>query len=189
MIQVRQIGYGATRSKAPMRVDTTKRAKREPAEQISGVRAKVTDASGSPISGASVQLRPPGIVSPLTAKTATTDAGGNFVIWARGGIYELVASAPGYQETVIGDVRVPQQGFAQLALIALQDAAPLEQVTDDNGVPTDLEPANGAPPAPPAPVKKPWYKRWWVWAIAGGAVVVVIGGIALATRKKKKEGA
>ena len=29
-------------------------------------------------------------------------------------------------------------------------------------------------PATPAPSKKPWFKRWWVWVIAG---VVVLGGI------------
>lgn len=190
MILVRT-GYGQAPADTTRKtvVDATKRPKA--GSQISGVRAKVVDPSGNGIAGASAQLRPAGSMGTLfSTKTATTDLGGNFVIWATAGTYDLVVSAPGYQTFNLTGVVVPQQGFATVSLIQLSLPAPAapSDAAGDGEAATDLAPpANGNGSAPAVtPAAVPWYKRWWVWAVAGGALVVLIGGVVLATRRKKE---
>ena len=51
-------------------------------------------------------------------------------------------------------------------------------------------PGQPAPGAPQAPVKekKPWYKKWWVWAIVVVVVIAAIGGGSGASSNKSDGG-
>jgi hypothetical protein len=66
----------------------------------------------------------------------------------------------------------------------LQETADL--VVETLGGAQVAEPKEKPPSAPP--VRRPWYRRWWVWAVAGVVVAGAAVGIGLAATQSQDPG-
>ncbi|HJZ88580.1 MAG TPA: hypothetical protein VKN99_25580 [Polyangia bacterium] len=77
--------------------------------------------------------------------------------------------------------RVELPGGQTVTEDASLDTAPVQRVVDDT-VRRLLEPSLllAAPPRP-LPDPPPWYRRWWLWALAGGVAAALAISIPLAT--------
>jgi len=153
----------------PGRETEAQRRARE-AAAIGVVAGTVTDASGAGIAGASVTVAPPGATAMVLIHTATTDVAGAFSVEVPAGMFQVVAKAAGYLDTVLSDVTVAAGEAATVNVVLQPVGAPGDRVKEEEEEEEEEE---------------PWYKSPWVWI--GG--VVLVGAVGYGIYVARKGGA
>lgn len=143
-----------------------------------GVIGHVANAAGVAIGGATITVGPPaGTMARFgSTKSTVTAADGTFAVAIAPGTYDVVVSAAGYDGGTIAGVVVPTSGQVDLGLVGLESVP-------DEFKPSDIGPGDEFKTGNIVEVATPWYKKRWVWAVAGG--VVLLGGVAIVAARRR----
>ncbi len=146
------------------------RRRREELAREEGVRRVeaygfVVDASGAPVVGASVSIGP---------VEGITDASGAFAMdIVPGATYDVTVRASGFFDRQVGRAVVSYGVPYNVGRVVIVRTGARPGSDED----VFKEDGDGT-------VKKPWYKKPWVWAIVGG-VAVAGGAVVVASRRHR----